>query len=56
MRAFYLFRGDTRDRLRRAASQDAGGSCLRFSWPDGVDLDLVRDLLRATVAASGPVA
>ncbi|MFJ6681166.1 DUF1801 domain-containing protein [Streptomyces werraensis] len=55
--SFYPLRGDALDAFaERPADQDAGGSCLRFSRPDGVDLDLVRDLLRATVAASGPVA
>ncbi|MEU0043189.1 hypothetical protein [Streptomyces werraensis] len=57
MRACYLFRGDARDAFaERPAGQDVGGSCLRFSGPDRVDLDLVHDLLRATAAASGPVA
>ncbi|WP_395759205.1 DUF1801 domain-containing protein [Streptomyces althioticus] len=55
--SFYLLRGDVRDAFaERLAGQDMGKSCLRFRRPDSVDLDLVRDLLRATAAASGPVA
>ncbi|WP_437007566.1 DUF1801 domain-containing protein [Streptomyces sp. enrichment culture] len=55
--SFYPLRGDARDAFaERPADQDVGGSCLRFSEPDRVDLDLVHDLLRATAAASGPVA
>ncbi|MFJ9601227.1 iron chaperone [Streptomyces althioticus] len=55
--SFYLLRGDVRDAFaERLAGQDMGKSCLRFRRPDSVDLDLVRDLLRATAAASDPVA
>ncbi|MFI9215652.1 DUF1801 domain-containing protein [Streptomyces werraensis] len=55
--SFYPLCGDARDAFaERPADQDVGGSCLRFSRPDGADLDLARILLRATVAASGPVA
>lgn len=55
--SFYLLRGDVRDAFaERLAGQDMGKSCLRFRRPDSVDLDLVRDLLRATAAASGPIA
>ncbi|MFE7965160.1 iron chaperone [Streptomyces cellulosae] len=55
--SLYLLRGDVRDAFaERLAGQDMGKSCLRFRKPGGVDLDLVRDLVRATAAASGPVA
>ncbi|MFZ4175025.1 iron chaperone [Streptomyces griseoincarnatus] len=54
--SFYLLRGDVRDAFaERLACQDMGKGCLRFRKPERVDLDLVRDLLRATAAASGPV-
>ncbi len=55
--SFYLLRGDVRDALAgRLAGQDMGKSCLRFRKSGDLDLDLVRDLLRATAAAPGPVA
>ncbi|MDT6971804.1 DUF1801 domain-containing protein [Streptomyces thermocarboxydus] len=55
--SFHLLRGDVRDALAgRLAGQDMGKSCLRFRKSGSVDLDLVRDLLRATAAAPGPVA
>ncbi|MEV5363050.1 DUF1801 domain-containing protein [Streptomyces cellulosae] len=55
--SLYLLRGDVRDAFaERLAGQDMGKSCLRFRKSGGVDLDLVRDLVRATAAASGPVA
>ncbi len=55
--SFHLLRGDVRDALAgRLVSQDMGKSCLRFRKSGSVDLDLVRDLLRATAAAPGPVA
>ena len=55
--SLYLLRGDVRDAFaERLAGQDMGKSCLRFRKPGSVDLDLVRDLLRATAAASSPVA
>ncbi|NUV53655.1 DUF1801 domain-containing protein [Streptomyces coelicolor] len=54
--SFYLLRGDVRDAFaERLAGQDMGKGCLRFRKPERVDLDLARDLLRATAAASGPV-
>ncbi|WP_435255717.1 DUF1801 domain-containing protein [Streptomyces althioticus] len=53
--SFYLLRGDVRDAFaERLAGRDMGKSRLRFRKPGSVDLDLVRDLLRAA-AASGPV-
>ncbi|MGA4985372.1 DUF1801 domain-containing protein [Streptomyces cellulosae] len=55
--SFHLLRGDVRDALAgRLAGQDMGKSCLRFRKSGSVDLDLVRDLLRATAAAPGPIA
>lgn len=36
------------------AELDVGKSCIRFRRPAAVDLDLVRTLLRATVATGGP--
>lgn len=49
-------RGDVRDAFaERLAGQDMGKGCLRFRKPERVDLELVRDLLRATAAAPGQV-
>ncbi|MEU3157024.1 DUF1801 domain-containing protein [Streptomyces griseoincarnatus] len=54
--SFCLLRGDVRDAFaERLAGQDMGKGCLRFRKLERVDLDLVRDLLRATATASGPV-
>ncbi|MFJ5262858.1 iron chaperone [Streptomyces sp. NPDC088387] len=54
--AFYLMRGDVRDAFEaRLAGHDMGKGCLRFRRPDRIDYDLVRDLLRATATAPGPV-
>ncbi|EFE69270.1 iron chaperone [Streptomyces viridosporus] len=54
--SFYLMRGDVRDAFEeRLAGQDMGKGCLRFRKPDSVDFELVRGLLRATVAAPGEV-
>ncbi|MDT3728034.1 DUF1801 domain-containing protein [Streptomyces sp. DSM 41972] len=54
--SLYLMRGDVRDAFAgRLTGQDMGKGCLRFRRRDGVDFDLVRDLLRATAAAPGPV-
>ncbi|WP_335987482.1 iron chaperone [Glycomyces sp. MUSA5-2] len=54
--AFYLMRTDVKDAFTaRLAAHDMGKGCLRFSTPAKVDLDLVRDLARATAAAPGPV-
>ncbi|MFF5344268.1 iron chaperone [Streptomyces althioticus] len=54
--SLYLLRGDVRDAFaERLAGQDMGKSCLRFRRSAGVDFDLVRDLLRATAAAPGPL-
>ncbi|MZD04767.1 DUF1801 domain-containing protein [Streptomyces sp. SID5785] len=52
--SLYLLRTDVRDAFAdRLAGQDMGKGCLRFRSPDRVDLDLVRDLLRATAATPG---
>lgn len=54
--SLYIMRGDVRAAFaERPAGQDAGKGCPRFRKPDGVDLGLVRDLLRAAAAAPGPV-
>ncbi|MEV1081377.1 DUF1801 domain-containing protein [Streptomyces sp. NPDC050211] len=54
--SFYLMRTDVREAFEeRLAGQDMGKGCLRFRKPEAVDFDLVRDLLRATVARSGEV-
>ena len=39
----------------RLADHDMGKVCLRFSSPRKVDLDLIRDIARATAATPGPV-
>lgn len=52
----YLLRTDLKEAFaERLAGHDMGKGCLRFSSPAKVDLDLVRDLARATAAAPGPV-
>ncbi|GGQ10616.1 hypothetical protein GCM10010233_29440 [Streptomyces pseudogriseolus] len=54
--SFYLMRSDVRDAFaERLAGQDMGKGCLPFRKPERVDLELVRDLLRATAAAPGQV-
>ncbi|MFE3253179.1 iron chaperone [Streptomyces sp. NPDC059209] len=54
--SFYLMRGDVREAFtERLAGQDMGKGCLRFRKPESVDLDLVRDLLRATAARPGTI-
>ncbi|MET8825324.1 DUF1801 domain-containing protein [Streptomyces sp. NPDC004610] len=54
--SLYLMRPDVRDAFaERLAGQDMGKGCLRFRRPERIDYDLVRDLLRATAAAPGPV-
>ncbi|MEV7286576.1 DUF1801 domain-containing protein [Streptomyces sp. NPDC093252] len=54
--SLYLMRPDVRDAFaERLAGQDMGKGCLRFRRPELIDHDLVRDLLRATAAAPGPV-
>nr|BFF26633.1 DUF1801 domain-containing protein [Glycomyces mayteni] len=54
--AFYLMRTDVKDAFAsRLAAHDMGKGCLRFPTPAKVDLDLVRDLARATAKAPGPV-
>jgi uncharacterized protein YdhG (YjbR/CyaY superfamily) len=50
--SLYLLRGDVRDaHADRLAGRDMGKGCLRFSSPAKVDLDLIRDLARATAEA-----
>ncbi|MFB6898037.1 iron chaperone [Streptomyces hydrogenans] len=52
--SFYLMRGDVREAFEeRLAGRDMGKGCLRFRRPEQVDLDLLRDLLRATAARPG---
>ncbi|MEU7072509.1 DUF1801 domain-containing protein [Streptomyces narbonensis] len=52
--SFYLMRSDVREAFEeRLAGRDMGKGCLRFRKPEDVDLDLVRDLLRAVAAAPG---
>ncbi|MCJ1680566.1 DUF1801 domain-containing protein [Streptomyces sp. APSN-46.1] len=55
--SFYLMRTDIRDAFAdRLAGHDMGKACLRFRNPAEIDFDLLRDLLRATAAATpGPV-
>ncbi|RFU86405.1 DUF1801 domain-containing protein [Streptomyces triticagri] len=54
--SLYLLRADVRDAMaERLAGQDMGKGCLRFRTPERVDLDLVRDLLRATARGRGEV-
>ncbi|MFE3541586.1 iron chaperone [Nocardia sp. NPDC059177] len=50
----YLLRSDVRTAFAaRLAGYDMGKGCLRFRKE--IDVDLVRDLLRATAAGDGPV-
>lgn len=52
----YIMRTDVRDAFsRRLAGQDMGKGCLRFRRVEGIDFDLVRDLLKATAEAPGQV-
>lgn len=54
--SFYLLRTDVRDAFaERLAGHDMGKGCLRFSTPKKVDLELIRDLVKATKATNGPV-
>ncbi|MFE7799502.1 iron chaperone [Nocardia sp. NPDC057440] len=54
--SFYLVRVDVRDAFTaRLAAHDMGKGCLRFRNPAKIDYDLVRDLLRATVATRGQI-
>ncbi len=54
--SFYLLRRDVWDAFAdRLAGHDTGKGCLRFSRPEKVDTELLRDLLRATAATDGPV-
>ncbi|MDA1359867.1 DUF1801 domain-containing protein [Glycomyces luteolus] len=53
--SFYM-RADVRETLaERLAGHDVGKVCLRFSSPKRVDLDLIRDIARATAASPGPI-
>ncbi len=52
--SFYLMRPDVRDAFaERLAGHNMGKGCLRFRGPQGIDFDLLRDLLRATAARPG---
>jgi uncharacterized protein YdhG (YjbR/CyaY superfamily) len=52
----YLLRPDLKDLFKdRLAGHDMGKGCLRFSTPAKVDVDLVRDLARATAATRGSI-
>ncbi|MCB5164719.1 DUF1801 domain-containing protein [Streptomyces bambusae] len=54
--SFYLMRGDVREEFEeRLAGRNMGRGCLRFRRVEEIDFDLLRDLLRATAARSGPV-
>ncbi|KOU25349.1 hypothetical protein ADK52_11985 [Streptomyces sp. WM6372] len=52
--SFYLMRSDVREAFEeRLAGLDMGKGCLRFRRPEGIDFDLVRDLLKAIAARPG---
>src|SRR5262249_15157463 len=52
--SFYLMRSDVREAFAaQLAGQNIGKGCLRFRGAESVDFDLLRELLRATAAASG---
>ncbi|MFB7609069.1 iron chaperone [Streptomyces gardneri] len=54
--SFYLMRSDVREAFEeRLAGRGMGKGCLRFRKPEDVDLDLVRDLLRAVATAPGTI-
>lgn len=54
--SFYLMRSDVREAFdERLADQDMGKGCLRFRRLEGIDFDLLRDLLKATAARPGKV-
>ncbi|WP_174184763.1 iron chaperone [Nocardia barduliensis] len=52
--SFYLLRPDVRAAFAdRLAGHDMGKGCLRFRAPERIDVELIRDLLRATAAGEG---
>ncbi|MFG3341411.1 iron chaperone [Glycomyces sp. NPDC048151] len=54
--SFYVLRTDVRDAFaERLAGHDMGKGCLRFSRPEKVDLELIRDLAAATAATPGAI-
>ena len=54
--SLYVLRSDVLERARgRLAGASCGKGCVRYAKPERVDLDVVRAMLRDTVASSGPV-
>ncbi|CAM3279012.1 DUF1801 domain-containing protein [Stackebrandtia soli] len=54
--SIYVVRTDVcADFAAELAGHDMGKGCLRFRNPSKIDFDLVRRLLRATAATTGPV-
>ena len=54
--SIYILRTDVvKAHADALAGQDIGKGCLRYRNPDAIDFDLVRSMLAATVASTGPV-
>jgi uncharacterized protein YdhG (YjbR/CyaY superfamily) len=54
--SIHIMRPDVRDaHAGRLAGQNMGKGCLRYRKPEQIDFDLVRSMLKATAASSGPV-
>ncbi|MER6522756.1 MULTISPECIES: DUF1801 domain-containing protein [unclassified Streptomyces] len=54
--SFYLMRSEVREAFgERLAVHDMGKGCLRFRRPEGIDFDLLRDLLKATADRPGKI-
>lgn len=54
--SIYVLREDVLDAHRdRLGAASCGKSCVRYTKPDRIEWDVVRDMLDATAAARGPV-
>jgi uncharacterized protein YdhG (YjbR/CyaY superfamily) len=54
--SIYILRTDVvKGHAEALAGQDTGKGCLRYRNPQSIDFDLVRSLLAATAASTGPV-
>lgn len=54
--SFHVLRTDVVETHRdRLTGLDVGKGCIRYRRPAQIDMDVVRSILRATVASKGPV-
>ncbi len=54
--SIYIMRKDVLDRYRAAlTTRDVGKGCIRYANPDKIDYDVVRSILVASAAATGPI-